>query len=179
MENQLTTQKVGAFGERAVEAELLRRGWVPANVNPTLKNAADYDIFAYKEPAQVQLRVKTCGPSQPGFQFGGFKPGKEILSSGFSKSDFTILVRMGKDRANDQFFVVPTCVVREQLAVYRRQYLMTPRRDGHPKKDLGHWTLYLADLKSGEDRPSYGIQRRWTKYIDNWALLEKVTNSKN
>jgi hypothetical protein len=41
---RLSNQAVGAFGERAVEAELLRHGWIPANVNATVKNAADFDI---------------------------------------------------------------------------------------------------------------------------------------
>jgi hypothetical protein len=36
----INAQSVGAFGERAVEVELLRRGWIPANVNATVKNAA-------------------------------------------------------------------------------------------------------------------------------------------
>ena len=36
-------QAVGAYGEKMVEAELLRRGWLPANVNATVKNAAEFD----------------------------------------------------------------------------------------------------------------------------------------
>ena len=170
MERELTPQKVGAFGERAVEAELLRRGWIPANVNPTVKNAADYDIFAYKPSVQVLLRVKTCGPTQPGFQFGGFKG--EIQTEGFARHDFTILVRMGHDRRDDQFYVVPTRVVREQLKKHREHYLGVRRRDGESRKDLGHWTKHLAGLGSGEDRPSHGLQRRWAHYLGNWALLE-------
>jgi hypothetical protein len=171
MKGQLTAQKVGAFGERAVEAELLRRGWIPANVNPTLKNAADYDIFAYNDPIEVHIRVKTCGPSQPGFQFGGFKG--DIETTGFRKNDFTVLVRMGADRTRDQFYVVPTSTVRKQLKEHRNHYLKTPKRNGETRKDLGHWTLHLADLRKGEDRPSHGLEKRWAKYLGKWDLLER------
>jgi hypothetical protein len=173
MKSELTAQKVGAFGERAVEAELLRRGWIPANVNPTLKNAADYDIFAYKDPTEVHIRVKTCGPFQPGFQFGGFNG--EIETTGIRENDFTILVRMGRDRVADQFYVVPTLTVRNQLKAHRKHYLETPKRDGQARKDLGHWTMHLADLRSGEDRPSHGLARRWAQYLGKWELLERGT----
>lgn len=173
MKGELTAQKVGAFGECSVEAELLRRGWIPANVNSTLKNAADYDIFAYKEPIQVYIRVKACGPSQPGFQFGGFKG--EIETTGIRKNDFTILVRMGRDRATDQFYVVPTLIVRKQLKAHRKHYLEMRKKDGEARKDSGHWTMHLADLRSGEDRPSHGLERRWAEYLGKWELLERET----
>ena len=72
---KLNHQAIGAFGERAVEAELLRRGWIPANVNATVKNAADFDIYAVKKGHTVHLRVRACGPDLRAFQFGGFEPG--------------------------------------------------------------------------------------------------------
>jgi len=176
MNSELTPQRVGAFGERSVEAELLRRGWIPANVNPTVKNAADYDIFAYKDPIEVHIRVKTCGPHQPGFQFGGFKG--EIETSGIRKNDFTVLVRMGSvDRSGDQFYIVPTIVVRKQLKKHRGHYLQTPKRDGQPRKDLGHWTMHLAELRNGEVRPSHGLEQRWLQYLGNWKILEQVSSN--
>jgi hypothetical protein len=49
MSIKISPQAVGAFGEHAVEVELLRHGWIPANVNATVKNAANYDIFARKD----------------------------------------------------------------------------------------------------------------------------------
>jgi hypothetical protein len=42
-------QLVGAFGERAVEAELLRRGWLTANINASIRNVKDFDLFAVKK----------------------------------------------------------------------------------------------------------------------------------
>jgi hypothetical protein len=177
MKTKLTAQMVGAFGERAVEAELLREGWIPANVNPTVKNAANYDIVAYKGRTQVYLRVKTCGPSQPGFQFGGFKG--EVETKGILDNDFTILVRMGTERTRDQFYIVPTSIVRKQIRANREQYLRTPKRDGGSRKDLGHWTLHLAGLRSGEDRPSHGLEQRWARFRENWKMLKAGRPSSN
>ena len=50
---RITAQAVGAYGEKVVEAELLRLGWVPANVNASIKNAANFDIFALKDEHTV------------------------------------------------------------------------------------------------------------------------------
>ena len=66
---RISPQAVGAYGEKSVEAELLRRGWIAANVNASIKNAADFDIFALKKHRAVQIRVKTCGPGMNEFQF--------------------------------------------------------------------------------------------------------------
>src|SRR5882762_10789622 len=97
-------QLVGAFGERAIEAELLRRGWVAVNVNASVKNAADFDIFALINGRTIQVRVKTCGPGVAGFQFR-FEPGKSIPVDGILESDFTVLVRMGNAREGDKFYI--------------------------------------------------------------------------
>ena len=45
----ITAQAAGDFGEKAVESdELLRRNWMPANVNATVKNAVNFGIYALK-----------------------------------------------------------------------------------------------------------------------------------
>jgi len=168
-ENQL----VGAFGERAVETELLRREWLTSNVNASIRNAADYDMFAKKGSQTVHLRVKACGEKYNEFQFGGFRPGQDISFKDIDDSDFTILVKMGSNRADDIFYVVPTKLLRKQISESRRAYLAQSRRDGKPRKDTGHWTLHLGDLRSGEDRPSHGFRRKWARYSDNWKSLEK------
>jgi hypothetical protein len=63
MPNQrISAQAIGAYGEKAVETELLRRGWVTANINTSIKNAVNFDIFARKGENAVNIRVKTCGP---------------------------------------------------------------------------------------------------------------------
>lgn len=171
MSDELTFQQVGAFGERAVEAELLRNGWTPANVNSTVKNAKDYDIIAYKGHMEVRLRVKACRHDQPGFQFGGLT---EVETEGFPKNDFTVLVRMGRDRSKDQFYVVPTAVVRKQIRQHADDYLSIPKKDGDPRKNLGHWTLHLGDLKSGKERSSHGYAKRWAQFLEGWPLLDSA-----
>ena len=75
MTRLMTPQGVGAYGEKLVEAALLRRGWIPSDVNATVKNAARFDIITQGPNGQlVPIRVKTCGPGQDAFQYG-FKPG--------------------------------------------------------------------------------------------------------
>jgi hypothetical protein len=170
-ENQL----VGAFGEKAVEAELLRRGWLTSNVNASIKNAADYDIIAVKNGRTVHLRIKTCGPGFKSFQFGGFRPHQEITINDVLASDYTILVQMSSSRKDDGFYVIPTKVVREQIRLHRAAYMKQRRGDGGLRKDIGHWTLHLDALRSGEDRPSRGLREKWKCYLDNWTSLEAMT----
>jgi hypothetical protein len=165
--------RIGAFGEKAVEAELLRHGWLPANVNSTVKNADDFDIFALKDGRTVRLRIKACSPGMNAFQFGGFQPGQPVEFKSLSKSDFTILVNMGRIRGEDSFYVIPTKIIRKQIDSYRTFYLNTAKRDGHARKDIGHWTLRLSPLKSGDNRPNYNLVQSWTPYLNNWMILEQ------
>ena len=70
MNRLMSAQAVGAYGEKVVEAELLRLGWIPSNVNASVKNAARFDIVAQGPEGEiVPIRVKTCGPRQEKFQF--------------------------------------------------------------------------------------------------------------
>jgi hypothetical protein len=176
---KITAQAVGAFGEKAAEAELLRRYWIPSNINATVKDAAEFDILAYKDGcATVSLRVKTCGPGQNAFQFS-FDPGKDISFDNLHGLDFTILVRMGKVREDDHFYILPTSVLRQELYKYRRLYLATRKRDGLPRKDTGQWTIRLAGMRSGEVMAGKGLEKKWASYRDNWALLEDASLPKN
>ena len=168
----ISHQAVGAFGERAVEAELLRNGWIPANVNATVKNAADFDIYALKGTCTVHLRVKTCGPDIAGLQFGGLPVGSVVSSDGIAGSDFTILVRMSTRRSDDQFYVVPTAVVRKEIAARQKDYLKQPRRDGKSRKDTGHWLLRWRERKNEKEEGGWGIAKKWAQYLENWPLLE-------
>ena len=168
----MAAQAVGAYGEKAVEAELLRQGWLPANVNASIKNAADFDIFAVKGERAVCLRVKTCGPSFSEFQFSAKDPEK-LATDGLSATDFTVLVQMGATRAEDNFYIVPTGEVRKAIDARRRSWLAKSRRDGAPRKDIGMWVLRLQDPRDGEDEPGFGLARKWSAYHDGWKILEK------
>ena len=164
-------QLVGAFGEKAVEAELLRRGWSSSNVNASIKNAAVYDIIALRNELIVRLRVKTCGPKQNAFQFS-FPPKQEVAFSDIIEPDYTVLVQMGEDRSGDTFYVIPTRTLREHINLHRRSYLNQRKRDGAERKDTGHWTLHLGELQSREERASHGFRQKWKPYLNNWTSLE-------
>jgi hypothetical protein len=164
---ELRKQVVGAYGEKAVEAELLRKGWVTANINTSIKNAADFDIFAHKGRHKVNVRVKTCKPEGIGFTFG-FRPKEKIKTNGLAADDFTILVRMGSSRREDVFYVIPTRVVRRCLNKHREFYLKQPNRDGTEKVDTGQWYLRFGKGSA----PNSNIEGRWKRYLENWAMLE-------
>jgi hypothetical protein len=140
----MDTQLVGAFGEKIVEAELLRRGWRTANYNTSIKNAADYDLTAWNGDRTVQLRVKTCGPGWNAFQFS-CPIGKELPSESLPATDYTILVRMGDVREDDRFYVIPTRILRKQINDRRRE----PSGDGKSRLDFGLCTLRLRRHRSG------------------------------
>jgi hypothetical protein len=78
---------------------------------------------------------------------------------------------MGSERINDEFSVVPTRLVLEELATYKGHYLSVPTRNGSPRKDDGQWALRLSDLKD-EERPGYGLARRGEPYCNNRTILD-------
>jgi len=173
--NPLTKQAVGAYGEKMVEAELLRRGWIPSNVNASVRNAAEFDVIAQKAARVVLLRVKASGPGQRGFQFS-VPAGTKLSVTGLRANDITVLVSMGSDRQDDEFYIVPTKIVRKCVNAHIDEYLAQNTRKGEARKDTGQWVLYLDALKSGEERHSHGYKDKWSKYKDGWALLDHVAS---
>jgi hypothetical protein len=174
--NKMTPQAVGAYGEKMVEAALLRRRWIPSNVNASVKNAARFDIVAQGPKGQlVPIRVKTCGPGQEAFQYG-FKPGP-IPMGDLQDPDFTVLVAMGENVAEDRFYVVPTRVVRETLETARVSFYKAYRRDGSPKTETGQISLWLRPLRrSTRESCQHDFARRWAGHLDRWDRLAR--NSK-
>ena len=164
--DKITPQAAGAFGEKAVEAELLRHNWIPANVNQTVKNAADFDIYARKDGRSVQIRVKTCRPGMRAFLYGGFSPGKPITAADIASSDFTAIVRMGNRRHDDRFYIVPTTVAWDEIR--RRQCEHKVRG----VKDIGMWRLSFSDRRDGQPEAGTGIERKWQEYEGAWNLLD-------
>lgn len=174
--DMITAQAAGAFGEKAVEAELLRRNWIPANVNPTVKNARQFDIYARKNSNRqgglVQIRVKTCRPGMRAFILGGFKPGQPVATSGISKTDFTVVVRMGNKGKSDQFYVLPTSVLLREVA--KRQREQTPKfRLG--RKDIGMYRIGFDERRDGRAEAGRGVGKKWSRYLNNWELLDRAS----
>ena len=157
-------QLVSAFGERAVEAELLRRGWVTANINASIRNVKDFDLFAVKNARLLHIRVKTCSPNED-VQYST-RVGQDITTDDIGDADFTVVVRMGATRNEDRFYVVPTQVVFQALAEHRRASL------ARGVQDKGHWVLKWHELRSQQSQPNYGFERKWEKYLDGWDLLD-------
>jgi hypothetical protein len=161
---QMTSSAVGAYGERIVEAELLRRGWIPANVNASIRNNAEHDIYAKRGKEMMLISVKACGIGKRAFPLsvgGVAEP---------TPSDFTILVRMGACRAQDEFYVVPTSVVRQEVRA-RREYALQVRQ----QQDSNFWRL---DLGGPDGQPGCNLASRWREYRDNWEFLPAgITNS--
>jgi hypothetical protein len=171
----MTAQAVGAYGEKMVEAALLRQGWIPSNVNASVKNAAHFDIVAQRPDGRlVPIRVKTCGIGQEAFLYG-FEPGK-VPTDDLREVDFTVLVAMGEDMSADRFFVVPTRVVREALEEARRFFYDVPRRDGGKRVETGQITLWLRPLRSGKDDRQHDFAQKWERYLNGWDLLTGISN---
>jgi hypothetical protein len=162
-------QVVGAYGEKVVEAELLGNGWLPANVNATVSNTANFDIFAQKGNRVVPIRVKTCGPEAKGFSFSGFPLEREP-----SANEFTVLVKMGKRRATDRLFVMRTREFHKDI----RAFCEASKEAGI--KDIGKWTLILHEPRQGlkdHRRYGYGFARKWEKWLNNWKQLEATAEA--
>ena len=171
---RLPNQLIGAYGEKAVEAELLRRGWRTANINTSIKNSKDFDIVAYKESLTVKLRVKTCRPRAYSFAFN-WRKAKEIETKGLKRDDFTVLAAMGQERGDDVFYVVPTQVIRRALERHRTAYLKKVNQDGTQRKDMGRWDLRLHEQKTNPD--GSGFEKKWKRYRENWKILETKLSS--
>jgi hypothetical protein len=165
----IAAQAAGAFGEKAVETELLRRHWMPANVNATVKNAAKFDIYALKAVGKrhraVQIRVKTCRPNMTASVWN-VQPDKPITAKGINRTDFTILVRMGSDRKDDQFYIVPTAIVLKEIG--KRQAEQRARG----AKEIGMWRLSFSARRDKKEEAGRGIENKWSRYLDKWDLLD-------
>lgn len=76
-------------------------------------------------------RWSSCGACGPGIvQF-------VTPHGGVKGLDFTILVRMGKDRAADEFCVLPTRVLREEIAARETAYIGQLKKVGTFRKNAG------------------------------------------
>jgi hypothetical protein len=160
------SQVVAANGEKIVEAELLRNRWLPANVNETVSNAANFDIFAQKGDHIVPIQVKTCGPETDEFSFSRFPP---IRSPG--PNEFTVLVKMGKRRETDQIFVIPTLDLHKSIGKFREASIAAEI------EDIGKWALRSHQPRRNirdHRRYGYGFAQKWEKRLNNWKQLEAV-----
>jgi hypothetical protein len=170
---KMTPQAVSAYGEKMVEAALLRLGWIPSNVNDSVKNAARFDIIAQgPDGLLVPIRVKTCGPQVEAFQYA-YKRDRPIPTDDLLSGDFTVLVAMGECMTDDRFFIIPTQKVRDELEAGRIAYRDGTRKDGQPLAQNVQFSLHLRPpSRSGMDQPPQrDLARKWERYLDGWKLL--------
>jgi hypothetical protein len=180
--SKMTPQAVGAYGEKMVEAALLRLGWIPSNVNDSVKNAARFDIVAQGPEGQlVPIRVKTCGPGLEAFQYG-YKLDLPIPTDDLRPVDFTVLVAMGEGVTDerfftdDRFFAVPTHKMREALEAIRVAFLKRTRKDGQPLAPNVPISLHLRSLRNRIDDDRHGFARKWECYLNAWGSLAGNSN---
>ncbi len=142
MSVRISPQAAGALGEHAVEVELLRHGWILANVNATVR-CCDFDIFAVKDDKTVLLRVRARAPRTLAyFSSAGSSPTSRCRSQTSRKTISLVLVAISSDRARDEFYVMPSRVVREEIILRQKDYLAIAKKDGTQEKK--HRTLGFA-----------------------------------
>ena len=85
-----------------------------------------------------------------------------------NKDDFVILcgVREGKVQ---EYFIIPTQIVSKELKQSNEVYHKGKKRDGTKRKITSHRALFLQESK---DHYWCGWRRKWSKYHNNWNLLE-------
>ena len=167
-----TAQSVGRIGELSVELELTGRDWLVGNFNSNIQNAAVYDLFAVKKNKKRLLRVKSY--SLWNNDFGTIQYNAKINGEIFldldekNKDDFVILcgVREGKVQ---EYFIIPTQIVSKELKQSNEVYHKGKKRDGTKRKITSHRALFLQESK---DHYWCGWRRKWSKYHNNWNLLE-------
>jgi hypothetical protein len=167
----MTPQAFGAYGERIVEAELLRQNWLPGNLNHSVSNSERFDIIAVKigTGCIVPIRVKTCSSKYSDFQFSVKNPESSNPLGIRDEGDFIILVAMGNSRGADELYILPTRRVQDDLLAWIKFYRDTPKKDGGLHVLTTQWTLRL---KGNPDKLNCGFEQKWKDYQNNWGILD-------
>ena len=86
-----------------------------------------------------------------------------------NKDDFVILCGVSKGKVKE-YFILPTLVVDKTLKESNRIYHLGKKRDGSKRKVTSHRAIFLQESK---DHYWCGWRRKWSKYLNNWDILEK------
>ena len=187
----IDSKTAGRFGEHMVQAELERRGWSTCNLNADHPNTPGYDILAWKEEStdndqsktlsrnRIYVRVKTSraleSPNRRQFVFNVEK-NKPPRIDGIEPNDFTVLVGMGQERTADEFFIVPTSVLRKEMHDRWQDFYSQNTKKGAQKIDNGMLALYFYHAPRGEVRPGYDLANKWTQYRNTWEFTYAVSS---
>ena len=160
----------GAIGEKLVELSLLWNGWVPANLNQSVRNAPNIDILAAKDNQTVSIQIKTSGPNSQSMLQLGYKSANGVFNTkNGPKAEFIIFVRLF-DKEEYEIYIVP---FEEAERVAMQTYLdwkKTPKIDGTKRK------RYPAVIRftPNRNRPDVSnYQEKWAHYKDAWHILDK------
>ena len=171
---RISQQELARLGELAVEAELVKQGWLVGNFNASIRNAAMYDIFAVKGRHKATLRVKAFRLNEKlvgSVLYSTKKDGEIFLGlDERNKSDISVLAGI-KDGNPKFFYVVPTLLIDKQIKEHHSAWMATPRRDGSKHKDS---TLRQIIFDDNTDRISRGYKVKWKSYKNNWELLKEI-----
>ena len=96
----------------------------------------------------------------------GCPSAKPITIDGIATSDFTVVVRMGKQRQEDRFFIVPTIVAWGEISKRQTEHKQRGR------KDMGMWRLSFKERKDGREAAGTWIEKKWGQYEGAWDLLD-------
>ncbi len=168
---KISHQANGRIGELLVEIELLKRGWLVANINNSVKNAVAFDIIAVNGKKKIGIRVKTFQQKHSGAQYNA----KENLSPFIDlqkKDDFVIIVRKNNNETYISF-IIPTYVVDKQIKIDFNKFVLdgvkNSKWDKKTKtKEHKHRLLVFKTTKNKK-----GLEDIWKKYINNWDILKK------
>lgn len=79
---------------------------------------------------------------------------------------------MGSEHKSDQFYVLPTTVLLKEVAKRQSEHEPKFRRG---IKDIGMYRIGFDERRDGHAEAGRGIQKRWSKYLNNWGLLDQAS----
>ena len=79
---------------------------------------------------------------------------KPITIDGIATSDFTVVVRMGKQRQEDRFYIVPTIVAWGEISKRQTEHKQRGR------KDMGMWRLSFKKRKDKREAAGTEIEKK-------------------
>ncbi|MHA1540755.1 MAG: hypothetical protein ACTSUM_01685 [Alphaproteobacteria bacterium] len=171
IKTRISHQANGRIAELLVEIELLKRGWLVANINNSIKNALAFDIISVIDSKKIGIRVKSFQQKHHGAQYNA----KENLSPFINlqkKDDFVIIVRKNNNETYDHF-IIPTYIVDKQIKKDFNLFVSNGVKNGKwdkktKTKEHKHRLLVFKTTRNKK-----GLEDTWNKYMNNWDILLK------
>lgn len=167
--------RIGALGERLVEAALIWHGWAPANLNQSIQMAPNVDILASKGSHKVNIQVKASGPnSKSMLQLGYGGKGSVFNSKDGPLADCVAFVRIF-DLFDHEIYIVPIAEAERVAMETYKDWLSSPKADGSERDQKCPAVIRFELNRNRPDVSNY--KERWSHYKDAWHLLEQHTVS--